>query len=360
MNGLESIFSPAQERNIEAGNFTSRPNVWTVEDRAKTGFDVIAVDISQAKTAEEVLALAGADFKVGQTDLFSFAKVEGSKEMPKFLDKDEEGNHKQGHVYKCDSHKLMWRLSPEGKPHIPLGVVGSGWTPRQPHETLADLQVWAGEGCLPDKAYLHTDSTRLHIRYKMGETKILGDEVMAYCTATDAYDGTMAYTLTDEIVRGVCRNGLVKLVEGSRNFKRKHTRGIIHTRELIKAVMGSLRAKLQGLNTLAEEMVRLTLSEDRWAGMVETLLPIPEDVKPAQLKVIEEQRSLLFTAIDVPDLANFRNSAWGALNAVADFTTHLGNSQRLGNLDNQVRKNRALNESNPMLEEALVLVRALN
>lgn len=355
MTDLESIFSPAQARNIEAGNFTQRPNVWTPSDRKKTGFDAIAVDISQAKTAEEILTLAGANFKVGQTDLFSFAKIEGAKELPAFAD-----GRPAGHVYKCDSHKMMWRLSPEGKPHLPLGVVGSGWTPRQPSETLADLEVWAGEGWTPDKAYLYTDSTRIHLRFKMGSTKILGDEVLAYCNATDAYDGTMSYTLTDEIVRGVCRNGLVKLVEGSRSFRRKHTKGIIHTRAMIQALMGSLQAKLTQLNNLAEETVRITLSEPKWQGMVETLLPIPEDVKPAQLKVIEEQRSLLYTAIDVPDLANFKNSAWGALNAVADFTTHLGNSQRLGNMDTQVRKNRDLNESNPLLEQALVLVRALN
>jgi len=355
MNSLESIFSPAQVANIQAGNFTSRPNVWTPEDRLKTGFDVIAVDISQAKTAEEVLTLAGANFKVGQTDLFSFAKLEGSKELPAFAD-----GRPSGHVYKCESHKMMWRLNDEGKPHLPLGVVGSGWTARQPHETLADLEVWAGEGCKPDKAYLHTDSTRLHLRYKMGEVKILGDNVEAYCNVTDAYDGTMAYVLTDEIVRGVCRNGLVKLVEGSRSFRRKHTKGIVHTREMIKAVMGSLQGKLEQLNNLAEEMVRVHLSESKWQGIVETLLPLPEEVKPEQLKVIEEQRSLLYTAIEVPDLANFRNSAWGALNAVADFTTHLGTSRRLGNHDAQIRKNRELNDSNPLLEQALVLVRALN
>jgi len=355
MNALENIFSPAQERNIEAGNFRERPNVWVPENRDKVDFQAIAVDISGAKSAEEVLRLVGADFKVGQTDLFSFAKVEGDKELPAFAD-----GREKGHVYKCDSHKLMWRLNPEGKPQLPLGVVGKGWTPRQPHETLADLQLWSGEGCTPHRGYLFTDSTRLHIQYKMAETKILGDEVTAFCTATDAYDGSMAYSLTDEIVRGICKNGLVKLVEGSRSFRRKHTKSIVHSREMIRNIMGSLRAKLQELNTLAEETVRIHLSAERWAGMVETLLPIPEDVKPAQLKVIEEQRSLLYTAIDLPDLANFKNSAWGALQAVADFTTHLGNCQRLGTVDNHMRKTRDLNDSNPLLEQALVLVRGLN
>ena len=61
----------------------------------------------------------------------------------------------------------------------------------------------------------------------------------------------------------------------------------------------------------------------------------------------------------LPDLANFKNSGWGVLNAIADFTTHLGNCQRLGTMDTQVRKNRELNESNPLLEQGLVLVRAL-
>lgn len=356
MNALENIFSPAQERNIEAGSFTSRPNVWVPENRDKVDFQRIAVDISQAKTAEEVLRLVGADFTVGQTDLFCFANVAGSKELPEFKD----ALRPKGHVYKCDSHKMMWRLGEDGKAKLPLGVVGSGWTPRQPAETLADLQLWAGEGATPHRGYLFTDSTRLHIQYKMAETKILGDEVAAFCTATDAYDGSMAYSLTDEIVRSICLNGLVKLVEGSRSFRRKHTKSIVHSREMIRNIMGSLRAKLQELNNLAEEMVRVHLSESKWQGMVETLLPIPEDVKPAQLKVIEEQRSLLYTAIDVPDLANFKNSAWGALQAVADFSSHLGNCQRLGNIDNQVRKTRELNESNPLLEQALQLVRALN
>lgn len=42
------------------------------------------------------------------------------------------------------------------------------------------------------------------------------------------------------------------------------------------------------------------------------------------------------------------------------FTTHLGTSRRLGNHDAQIRKNRELNDSNPLLEQALVLVRTLN
>lgn len=351
MNELESIFSPAQQKNIEAGHFTSRPAVWVPEDRKKTGFDAIAVDISQAKSAEEVLRLAGADFRVGHTILFSFTGNLGeslSKQIP----------GTEAFVTKCDSHKMMWRLNAQGKPHIPLGVVGINWTPRQPADSLGDLLEWVGVGT-PDKAYLYTDSTRLHIRYKMAETKILGDDVIAYSNVTDAYDGTMAYCLTDEIVRGVCRNGLVKLVEGSRNFRRKHTKSINASRQMIQAIMGSLRAKLQDLNNLAEETVRITVSEPRWAGIVEQLIPIPEEVKEEQLRVIEEKRSLLYTAIDMPDLANFKNSGWGVLNACADFSTHLGHCQRLGTLDTQVRKNRELNESNPLLEQALQLVRAL-
>jgi hypothetical protein len=351
MNELESIFSPAQQKNIEAGHFTSRPAVWVPEDRKKTGFDAIAVDISQAKSAEEVLRLAGADFRVGHTSLFSFTGNLGeslSKQIP----------GTEAFVTKCDSHKMMWRLNAQGKPHIPLGVVGINWTPRQPADSLGDLLEWVGVGT-PDKAYLYTDSTRLHIRYKMAETKILGDDVIAYSNVTDAYDGTMAYCLTDEIVRGVCRNGLVKLVEGSRNFRRKHTKSINASRQMIQAIMGSLRAKLQDLNNLAEETVRITVSEPRWAGIVEQLIPIPEEVKEEQLRVIEEKRSLLYTAIDMPDLANFKNSGWGVLNACADFSTHLGHCQRLGTLDTQVRKNRELNESNPLLEQALQLVRAL-
>lgn len=352
MNELESLFSPAQQKNIEAGNFRSRPAVWVPEDRKKTGFDAIAVDISQAKTAEEVLTLAGANFRVGHTSLFSFTGNLGesmSKQIP----------NTEAYVTKCDSHKMMWRLNEHGKPSIPLGVVGINWTPRQPADSLGDLLEWAGEGCTPDRAYLYTDSTRLHIRYKMGETKILGDNVIAYCNVTDAYDGTMAYVLTDEIVRGICRNGLVKLVEGSRNFRRKHTKSINASRQMIQAIMGSLRAKLEDLNKLAEETVRIAISEPKWAGIVEQLIPIPEEVKEEQLRVIEEKRSLLYTAIDVPDLANFKNSGWGVLNAVADVTCHLGLSQRLGNLDTQIRKCRDLNESNPILEQALVLVRAL-
>lgn len=350
MLDMNTLFSPAQQQNIQRGHFSSRPNVWTAEDRVKAGFDAIAVDISKATTAEEVLRLAGADFKVGHTHLFSFTGNLGenmSKQIP----------GTEAFVTKVDTHKMMWRLK-DGKPSIPLGVVGIGWTPRQPEDSLGDLLEWIQEGT-PDKAYLYTDSTRLHIRYRMADTRILGDEVIAYSNVTDSYDGSTAYCLTDEIVRGVCRNGLVKLVEGSRNFRRKHTKSINSSRQMIQAIMGSLRAKLQDLNTLAEETVRIAISEPRWQGIVEELLPIPEDVKDEQLRVIEEKRSLLYTAIDLPDLANFKNSGWGVLNAIADFTTHLGQCTRLGNMDTQVRKSRELNESNPMLEQGLVLVRAL-
>jgi zinc-binding alcohol dehydrogenase family protein len=37
---------------------------------------------------------------------------------------------------------MMWRLNAQGKPHIPLGVVGINWTPRQPADSLGDLLEW--------------------------------------------------------------------------------------------------------------------------------------------------------------------------------------------------------------------------
>lgn len=333
-----STFSERSLANIAAGNLRSR------------SFGHAAKDLSAASTPEQALALVGADFKVGQTSLFSFCKTSEAQVIP----------GTQCYATKIDSHKVMWRLDDHGKPLLPLGVVGKGWTPRQPRDAVQDLTLFAGEGATFDRGYLTSDSTRLYMRMKVAETKILGDDVAGYCTLIDGYDGGTGLALLDEIFRQVCANGMVSLVAGSRSLRRKHTKGIGFTREAVMAVMNSVRQNLAALADLANTTVNIHLTEARWQGVVATLLPFPAEATDKARQVVEEQRAVLAQLIDVPDLANFRRSGWAALNAVSDFTSHLGTSQRMGNVDNQVRKLYEVGESNPMLNQAKELILALN
>lgn len=333
-----STFSERSLANIAAGNIRSR------------SFDHVGKDLKEATSPEQALALVGADFKVGQTALFSFCKTSESQVIP----------GTECHATKIDSHKVMWRLDEHGKPQLPLGVVGKGWTPRQPRDAVADLALFAGQGAEFDRGFLTSDSTRLYMRMKVAEAKILGDDMMGYCTLIDGYDGGTGLTLMDEIFREACKNGLVQLVQGSRSLRRKHTKGIGFTREAVMALMNSVRQNLAALAELANTTVNIHLTEARWQGMVHTLLPFPAEATDKARQVVEEQRALLTRLIDVPDLANFNRSGWAALNAVSDFTSHLGTSQRMGNVDNQVRKLYEVSDSNPMLTQARELVLALN
>ena len=327
----------------------SRHNLPRLRDR---NFGSLAKDISQASTLPQALALAGADYQVGKTKLYARVSTEGSVPIP----------GTQTSLLEIPDARGMWRLDEDGEPRNFLGTVGTKYTPVQNEQAFEAAEVFSGQGAQFDRCYVSTDFAQVCLRMKVAEEIILGDKAVAYTTLVNTHDGTSSLLMLRGMFRFCCNNewaGLLKKSE--QTVRQRHTVSANNLVDRVRLIMCDLRASLMEAKTLAEQTVNIHLGEARWQGIVETLLPITEEMTLRQRTVVDEQRSQLHRAWRAEDLNNFRHSGWGALQAVADFSSHLGDSARMSsNPDTIVKNLLERTQQQPLLAQARDLVLALN
>ena len=88
------------------------------------------------------------------------------------------------------------------------------------------------------------------------------------------------------------------------------------TLELANKYMGEL-AKT------ADQLANTTITDDRIRQIVAEMFPIDEDNQShRQLANMEQAKKEFMIAYYMPDIKQFRNTAWGVLNAMSDFCGH--------------------------------------
>lgn len=333
-----------------------------------------AVDISKATTVDEALDLIGANFTVKKLPIYvRLPDVESAGQVVKSGVEVTmaKGLSVMGNPYDLPMALVpdagaMWRLGPDGKPVRFLATVGSKYEFLQPLQSFECTQILAKAGATFDKGYLSDDSRHIYLRMKVAEQEILGDTVVGYVSMSDSYDGTASFRIDDELFRVVCQNGLIELVPGRNRIRKRHTKGILLTAEQARKMVLNMEDTLRNVRAQAESLSKIHLSENRWMGIIEQLLPYPTppagepSLTPRQRDWVDEQRATLYMAMQADDLGNHRWTGWGAVNAVSDFVSHLGNVQKLGDSDRQVRKLIDVGRESTLITQAKELVLALN
>lgn len=153
--------------------------------------------------------------------------------------------------------------------------------------------------------------TRLH------DMSILGDTVENYLFFTTTHDGSGSLMAGISNVRVVCNNTLqLAMKNATRSWKCRHTESIQSKRDDAKRSLGLAVKYLDESKDLAEQMARKLINEEQFFRNL-------FDKSNYKEKNSEE---LVLRIHDVyhrkDDLANFRGTAWGMYNAVADFISN--------------------------------------
>ena len=69
-------------------------------------------------------------------------------------------------------------------------------------------------------------------------------------------------------------------------------------------------------------MANTTVSDERLRKILDELFPEADDMSNIQKRHVQEMKDGYMVCVMAPDLAKFRNTAWGAVNAMSDFVTH--------------------------------------
>ena len=243
----------------------------------------------------------GLDYKVGRLKLY--ARPNGVTE-------------------EIQDSRAVYKLDDQGQASSYIATVGGLWTPVQTEDAFAALQVMAGRG----GQFLRggeTDNGRTQwMEMRLGEVKIGGDIIESTVVARQSNDGGSCLIYCTHERRLVCTNGMTRLVQVVK-WSFRHTTNVKERLQAAELIMASTGERLKEVEKAGNELLAIPFGESRFHGLVEALLPIPEDASTRMKNTLNDTRAALYTELSKEDLANVAQTGWGAYQAVAAATTHL-------------------------------------
>lgn len=162
----------------------------------------------------------------------------------------------------------------------------------------------------------------LTARVEKGWT-IADDDIDAYLLLSNGHDGQHPLKAAITPVRVVCQNTLTFALETARRV------WTLYHRQNIEDKLADAR---RALNLTAQYMDQMVSFGNRAADQkispatIEALadeLLKPEEETEQSAKTLERRKSLFEKCYDAADLKPYRGTAWGILNAVSDYETHV-------------------------------------
>lgn len=157
----------------------------------------------------------------------------------------------------------------------------------------------------------------------------LDEKIDPYIMLANSHDGSMAVSCWITPIRIACQNALTwSLRNATRTFKARHTRNVMDRADEARAMLGIASRYFDDLETLGNELITTRASNTSLNRMVESLFPMPggkrtDEVDDGRAKtMVLNRREQLWAALNDEDLGNVKNTAWGFVQAVADWDDH--------------------------------------
>lgn len=164
---------------------------------------------------------------------------------------------------------------------------------------------------------------KIFLLVKMQNSKILGDTVENYLFFTNSHDGLNAVKAGISNVRVVCDNTLQMAMQGAtRSWSAHHTKSVKSKQEEAIRTLKLATKYIKEMPVIAEKMAMIKVDTDKIVKTFFTATELEkENTQTAIMKIIT-------LAKEKDDLQNFKGTAWGVYNAVADFVSHpIGKNQ---------------------------------
>lgn len=269
-------------------------NVETMVYVRETPWHGLGTMVQDAPNSADALKLAGLDWKVNQHEVVADGKV-----VP---------------GYKANIRDTDGAC---------LGIVGSRYKVVQNEEAFAFTDNLIGGDVRYETAGSLQGGKKVWMLAKLPETKIVDDEVVPYMCFTNNHDGFGAIQVCMTPIRVVCNNTLNLALKGAkRKWSTIHKGDIqakLHEAEMCLEY-GQHYMELLAQN--AEQLANTSVSDKRIKEILDDLFPIKEtdtDRVQANMKRMQDEFMICYC---MPDIAKFKGTAWGAINAMSDMATH--------------------------------------
>ena len=255
--------------------------------------------VMEAPTSADALRLAGLDWTVDQTPVYTDAGIE------------------------ITGYKANRRNSDNAI----LGIVSDRYKIVQNTEAFEFTDALIGEtenGVVKyETAGSLCGGKRVWLLAKMPTQKILDDDVEPYMFFSNTHDGSGAIKVGLTPVRIVCNNTLnIALNTAKRQWSTKHIGNMQSKLEEAKLCLQLADKYMKGLNEEADRLANATLYKEQIDEIFNEMFPVDDDTTERKKNNINEFKNEYYMCYLRPDIAQFMNTAWGAVNAMSDVVTH--------------------------------------
>lgn len=205
-----------------------------------------------------------------------------------------------------------------------LGIVGRKYQVVQNEALFAFADELIGTNKVPcayETAGSLFNGRRVFVLVNMPKGRIVGDEYQPYLCLSNAHDGSSALQIFLTGIRVVCNNTLqAALRSAKRKIAIRHLSGMETRKEEAARTMGAASDYFQQLETFASELAGKKVAAGK---VLDKLFPLSNDMSKRQTQSTKEAKDLVKRILrDKNDLQNFKGTAWGVYNAIADYRSN--------------------------------------
>ena len=204
----------------------------------------------------------------------------------------------------------------------PLGIVRGRYRIYQNLESFKFVDEIVGNKEVPcryETCGSLFNGKRVFMLVKLPNQTLVGDDVENYLFFTNSHDGSSSFLAGMTNVRVVCNNTLQMAVKGAQRVWRcKHTNSLEDRVQQAKESLGLAVRYLDSIQEVAYDMASTKITMDSFIKKFEELNPLQNSEKG--LDKITDRIYTIYNEKD--DLQNFKGTAWGIYNAVADYVSN--------------------------------------
>ena len=205
-----------------------------------------------------------------------------------------------------------------------LGMVGDRYQIVQNKEAFDFTDALIGEGCTYETAGSLEGGKRIFLLARMPEEIILDDKVVPYLAFTNGFNGYYAIKACMTPTRIVCNNTLnLALKNAQRTWSTKHVGDIQSKLDEARETLRLARTYMKELSVTADILANTKVSEDEVREVLDTIYPVSEEDSDRRKSNVEEIKDNFMVCYFAPDILKFKGTAWGAVQAASDFSTHV-------------------------------------
>lgn len=253
--------------------------------------------VEDAPASADALRLAGLDWRVEQTDVYTrcFERIPG---------------------YKANIRSTDQKV---------LGVVTDRYQIVQNEDAFAFTDKLLGEGVTYETAGSIQDGRKVWMLARLPKKYMIdGDEIDPYFVIMNSHDGSCAIKAAMTPIRVVCQNTLnLALNQARRSWTTKHTAKIMDRMKEAEQTLFFAQTYMDELGKGIHKLNQIQLSDKKVMEYMSEFFPTTPDLSDGQvrnnLKLLNDMKRRYF---DAPDLKHVGKNGYRFLNAVSDFATH--------------------------------------